>query len=280
MAESDLPPFTSHGRNIKTRPLDLGPREPSDVVRRLVRTVHARAGVQAGAMRVLDVGCGRGDTVAWLCAQGFDAYGVDVDDSYLEHGRAYLAGHGYGDGRLRLVVDGRFPFDDCWFDLVLSDQVLEHVTDLEAFVSEVSRVSADGGAGQHVFPARWRPVEVHMRTPLVHWLPKGRARRAGLQLALRAGAAAPYFTELPPDQRLEVFARYSETETYYRPLHRVVATFARYGMRPQVRRPSQDRVADRAPFLPAPALPAAGWMYRTAFSVCLETTRSRSRPQS
>ena len=84
MSEPALPTFTSHGGNIKLRSLEEGPREPSQVVRRMVDAAHRRSGVAAGSFRVLDVGCGRGDMVAWLCERGFDAYGVDVDHWHEE----------------------------------------------------------------------------------------------------------------------------------------------------------------------------------------------------
>lgn len=148
-------------------------------------------------MRVLDVGCGRGDTVAWLRAQGWDAYGVDVDAEYLERGRAYLDGAGDDPSRLRLArEDLSFPFEDGFFDIVLSDQAIEHVEDLEALAAEVARVSAAGSRGLHIYPARWYPVEPHLKTPFTHWLPKGQPRRAAEAACLRTGLAAPYFPSI------------------------------------------------------------------------------------
>jgi SAM-dependent methyltransferase len=275
MPDRALPLFNSHAGNIKTVPLTLGPREPPDVVRRFVERCADRssAGREGGTLRVLDVGCGRGDTVAWLCARGFDAFGVDVDESYLEQGRSYLDQTGYGGTRLRVIAAGRYPFDDGAFDVVLSNQVLEHVADLDRFCAEVSRVSNPGARGQHVFPARWRPVEVHMRTPLVHWLPKGAPRRLALGAALRVGAAAPYFTDLPLRERVQVFAEYSDANTYYRPVREISRTMAAFGLQTSVRRPARDRVQELVPALPDAVVPLAAWVYRTAFSVCLETRR-------
>jgi SAM-dependent methyltransferase len=171
---------------------------------------------------------------------------IDLRADYLANGREYLEGIGHDGGRLRLVEDGRYPFDDATFDLVISDQVLEHVADLDGFVREVTRVSRPHSTGLHVFPARWRPVEVHMRTPLVHWLPKGRARRVGLRAALAVGAAAPYFRELDGVDRCEVFAHYSETETFYRPLAEIRSVFARAGLDTAAAATARERVLARA----------------------------------
>ena len=69
--------------------------------------------------------------------------------------------------------DGRaLPFRDGAFDVVFSNSVIEHVGDAasqRAFAREVARV----GRGYWVqTPNRRFPVEQHLLTPLIHWLPK------------------------------------------------------------------------------------------------------------
>ena len=69
--------------------------------------------------------------------------------------------------------DGRaLPFRDAAFDVVFSNSVIEHVGEpasQERFAREVARV---GRAYWVQTPNRWFPVEQHLLTPLVHWLPK------------------------------------------------------------------------------------------------------------
>jgi ubiquinone/menaquinone biosynthesis C-methylase UbiE len=69
--------------------------------------------------------------------------------------------------------DGRsLPFSDGAFDIVFSNSVIEHVGDAasqERFAREVARV---GRAYWVQTPNRWFPVEQHLLTPVVHWLPK------------------------------------------------------------------------------------------------------------
>lgn len=69
--------------------------------------------------------------------------------------------------------DGRqLPFPDHSFDVVFANSVIEHVGDAASqrqFAREVARV----GRGYWVqTPNRWFPIEQHLLTPLVHWLPK------------------------------------------------------------------------------------------------------------
>ena len=64
------------------------------------------------------------------------------------------------------------PFRDGAFDVVFSNSVIEHVGDAARqaqFASEIARV---GRAYWVQTPNRWFPVEQHLLTPLVHWLPK------------------------------------------------------------------------------------------------------------
>lgn len=75
-----------------------------------------------------------------------------------------------GDGR-------RLPFPDQSFDVVFSNSVIEHVgrvEDQHQFAREISRV---GRSFYVQTPNRWFPIEPHVLTPLVHFLPKGARRR-------------------------------------------------------------------------------------------------------
>jgi hypothetical protein len=72
-----------------------------------------------------------------------------------------------------VAADGRaLPFRDGAFDVVFSNSVIEHVggtTSQERFAREAQRV---GRAFWIQTPNRWFPVEQHLLTPLIHWLPR------------------------------------------------------------------------------------------------------------
>jgi len=72
-----------------------------------------------------------------------------------------------------VAADGRaLPFRDAAFDIVFSNSVIEHVGDAESqrrFAAEAMRV----GRGFWVqTPNRRFPVEQHLLTPFIHWLPR------------------------------------------------------------------------------------------------------------
>lgn len=77
------------------------------------------------------------------------------------------------DDRARLVFgDGcRLPFADASFDIAFSNSVIEHVGSTKAqqeFAREIQRVSR---AYWVQTPNRRFPVEQHLLTPVIHWLP-------------------------------------------------------------------------------------------------------------
>ena len=125
-------------------------------MRRFARELHITAHT-----RVLDVG---GTPETW------DMLAVRPRVTLLNTPRtkAELAGASSwvaGDGRA-------LPFRDAAFDVVFSNSVIEHVGDAQsqrAFACEVARV---GRAYWVQTPNRWFPVEQHLLTPLVHWLPQ------------------------------------------------------------------------------------------------------------
>ena len=91
--------------------------------------------------RVLDLGCGAGRFVAALRDAGADPVGVELADAALERARRNVEG---ADLRA-LGADGAIPLEDASVDLVWCSEVLEHVPDTAALLSEARRVLRTGG---------------------------------------------------------------------------------------------------------------------------------------
>jgi SAM-dependent methyltransferase len=160
--------------DVRSLAYDCRRVEDIDVNRRyFVHCVRRRA--EPGA-KVLDYGCGAGTVVQMLRDAGYDAYGVDIRWPGAAYGDLE-AGELGRQGFLRYYEEGgRLPFDDDTFDVVISDQVLEHLVPLEASVAEIERVVKPQGVMYHHFPSRavWR--EAHIGIPFAHRVPPGRGR--------------------------------------------------------------------------------------------------------
>jgi SAM-dependent methyltransferase len=99
------------------------------------------------ASHVLDAGCGDGRLSALLDAEALTL--ADVSVVALERARRRLP-----DARIvELQPDASFPLQDCTFDLVLCAETIEHVRDVQLFLSELRRVLRPGGTLALTTPA-------------------------------------------------------------------------------------------------------------------------------
>lgn len=88
--------------------------------------------------RVLDVGCGVGQVVGKLTADGIDAHGVEISEPNVA--RASLVCP-----QVRLYDGRSLPFPGSHFAAVGTLNVLEHVDEPELFLAELVRVTAPTG---------------------------------------------------------------------------------------------------------------------------------------
>ena len=111
--------------------------EPSDFeLRRRFLIAHVGVGD-----RVLDVGCGEGAFTAELARAGAHPIGIEVTDEPLRRARAL-----HPELELRAVrAHGPWELQDASFDVVWAGEVIEHVLDTSAWLSEVRRVLRSGG---------------------------------------------------------------------------------------------------------------------------------------
>jgi SAM-dependent methyltransferase len=191
-------------------------------------------GVEKSEMHILDWGCGRGRAVLWLRAQGYQAYGVDAFAEPVENGRNFLRENGEDPAILQVLDNkGRSIFSDGFFDFVCSDQVLEHVADIEIVAREIARVMAPGGGGLLIYPAQWVPQEGHLFMPFTHWLPKHSAlRRWAIQAYVAAGIEPRWsaLADLSPRAKAKTYTDYLNQRTFYRPVRTVARAFSRQGL--------------------------------------------------
>lgn len=148
-------------------------------------------------VRVLDVGCGEGHLVAFLQAGltelnpeiDVEVHGFDVvdtlskrprfPDSTVDHLASLLPDVPWRERIQSVSQHEAWPYPDNSFDIVVSNQVLEHVVSLPPFLAQLSRVLNPGGYSMHVFPMRNALCDGHVLMPLVHRV-RGHEQRAAM----------------------------------------------------------------------------------------------------
>ncbi len=124
--------------------------------------------------RVLDVGCGIGTYVRRFRQYSDDVHGIEVEEERVAEASEELS-------NIVLAVGEALPYPDDHFDLVFSNEVIEHVKDDRATAAEMVRVTKPGGYIVAFAPNRLYPFETHGayfgkryvfgNIPLVNWLP-------------------------------------------------------------------------------------------------------------
>ena len=91
--------------------------------------------------RILDIGCGNGLSSQLLNQGGFDVVGTDISPLFLKDAMDWQ------NDRLRYQVCDvvELPFDNESFDVISSNELIEHLPDVEAALLEMVRVVRKGG---------------------------------------------------------------------------------------------------------------------------------------
>lgn len=93
----------------------------------------------SGNLKILDVGCGTGVNATYFRDMGHEVFGIDISDVAISK----FMQNGF-DGCVCNVADG-IPKDDGLFDIVYASDVIEHIDNVDGFLSELYRVLKKNG---------------------------------------------------------------------------------------------------------------------------------------
>ena len=173
----DKDPYSSKDfvRALQDQLIKNPPRDNCSIKREIVSNINfalTRGSIINPNSRILDIGCGVGDSVGILLELGYDAFGVDVlelwDKDFDQYWEERKKPEGPHLSRLFAIDADNYvlPFPDNYFDYVFSDQVFEHVYDYEVVFKEISRVLKSGSISTHRFPGPNQIVEGHINVPM------------------------------------------------------------------------------------------------------------------
>jgi 2-polyprenyl-3-methyl-5-hydroxy-6-metoxy-1,4-benzoquinol methylase len=108
----------------------------NDRGRRLVELIARRRPLQGA--RVLDIGCAYGGMVVAFAERGCQVTGIDINESLLQLGQANLADQRVSAPLLSRDASAPAPDFVAAFDLIVANDVIEHVADLDSFLDNLA----------------------------------------------------------------------------------------------------------------------------------------------
>jgi 2-polyprenyl-3-methyl-5-hydroxy-6-metoxy-1,4-benzoquinol methylase len=98
--------------------------------------------------RILDIGCGNGG-ISNFFQRHNEQYGVDIKDQRLPNNCTF---------HFKQVNSERLPFDDGFFDIIISHHVIEHVQNQGLHLDEIYRTLKGNGLAYLATPNKSSPI--------------------------------------------------------------------------------------------------------------------------
>ena len=181
--------------------------------------------------KVLDLGCGNGISARLLNQADFDVVGTDISPLFLEDAQTWE------NPRLRYQVCDvmELPFESESFDVICSNELVEHLPDVETALTEMMRVVCKGGRIVLSGPNLCSPL-----IPLLDWVSLmsgkpgrpvwGETKRQALQQFVRncrlyvrkrfltPATVAPNFIYREPDLQIDAIGGDADSAYYASPI--------------------------------------------------------------
>lgn len=142
--------------------------------------LHASCGPDVGNGFWLDMGCGSGGIAYGLAPHVQNIVGVDPEP--WPAWRELAARTSNLSFRVARCDNATPPADPASIDVVVCNQVYEHVADPSQLIRNIATILKPGGCCYFAGPNLLWPIEPHVFWPFVHWLPRNFAQ--GLMRAL------------------------------------------------------------------------------------------------
>jgi SAM-dependent methyltransferase len=214
-------------------PAKSGVPAPSSITHQHLLSLINTESQQLGQFRLLDVGCGTGNMLAYMTeafrvlrpGAQIELHGMDVTSVGFDKCEDFFPSA----PNIRVIPSGEpWPYPDGYFDFVVSNQVLEHVKDADAFFAQIHRVLREGGISYHIFPLRNIVWEGHLLMPLAHRFADHDAQVKWIRLMHKLGFKSP---TVDPEDAADSLLYY----THYRSRAELLGIIKRAGLRPSFR---------------------------------------------
>lgn len=117
----------------------------------------------------LDLGCSVGIITGFLGEHFKKVVGVDVDNLALERAKKNNTKNNV---RFTISKENKIPYADNYFDVVIFNQIYEHVENPVKVMDEIKRVLKKGGICFFGARNKFGVFDGHYRLPFLSWLPR------------------------------------------------------------------------------------------------------------
>lgn len=127
------------------------------------------SGRELSSLKVLEIGCYKGDVSIYLSPRFKKFYGIDIDEKAIKQAQSKKKPE-----NLEFFASNaeELEFEDASFDLVICSHVYEHIPHPEVMMREIKRVLKTGGACYFAAGNKIRVIEPHYRLPFLSCIPK------------------------------------------------------------------------------------------------------------
>ena len=169
--------------------------------------------------RVLDIGCYTGSLISGLSQTGFsDVYGVDVDSHAVARGQKLYPAL---EARITSYDGVTLPFAEATIDVVTMFDVLEHIPNVEKFLSQqVQRVLKPGGILVFQTPNKYTNIPWEI---LIH---KSFTKYKSYHMSLQSYRSLQLLLQTAAFQDIEIVKRDILNPYYLEPLRQRIGVLA------------------------------------------------------
>ena len=179
--------------------------------------------------KVLDFGCGEGKLLNILIENDFDAYGVDIN--HTKNNKKYLDNKLVEKNKLKLITEkDTLPFEDKYFDFIVSNMVFEHVFNIELAASEIFRVLKNDGIAYLRFPSYEIIREGHTGILLTHRFKNKKLLKLYMNFAFFLGFGVNRQKHGTRKEWVDHMIDYLENKTIYRKNHEILKIFSEFNV--------------------------------------------------
>lgn len=148
---------------------ERGPRG-DDFARQILGTIRSELTKPVSELNILDIGSGYGHTALALARQCKQVTGIEpCAEPAQEASRLQREGNVTNASFHHATLEG-FQTEQ-QFDLIILDNVLEHLPDQVAALKKIDSLLAPCGVVYLLVPNKYWPIEVHYHLPFLGWLP-------------------------------------------------------------------------------------------------------------